>query len=63
MREEAFDPQVRENFRRSEEAVRRWERAHPTTLAGILDWIEQLRSLFGDFPVDREPWRGTDFHL
>jgi hypothetical protein len=30
---------------------------------GILNWIDQLRTLFGDPPVDRRPWRGDDFRL
>ena len=42
---------------------REWDRAHPTGLAAILDWIEQLRAVFGDPPVDRRPWRGSDFRL
>lgn len=63
MRDHALDPRTRENFRRSEAAVQRWERDNPTTLDRMLDWIEQIRRTFGDLPVDREPWRGTDFRL
>ncbi len=62
-RDEALSPEVREEFRRSAEAVEAIEREHPTTLASTLDWIEQLRGLFGDPPVDRRPWRGSDFRL
>jgi hypothetical protein len=29
----------------------------------ILDWIDELRALFGDPAVDRRPWRGSDFRL
>ena len=63
MRDHALDARTRENFRRSEAAVRSWERAHPTTLDQTLDWIEQMRRAFGDMPVDTEPWEGTDFRL
>lgn len=63
MREHALEPATRENFRRSEAVVRRQEREHPTTLDGMLDWIEQIRRAFGDMPVEREPWRGSDFRL
>jgi hypothetical protein len=29
----------------------------------VIDFIDQLRALFGDPPVDRTPWRGNDFRL
>ncbi len=54
---------AREGFDTSRRAVAAWERAHPVDLAGILDWIDQLRALFGDPPVDHRPWRGDDFRL
>lgn len=60
---EAHSESVRANFAASERACEAWERAHPTTLEGILDWIEQLRQLFGDPPVDRTPWKGDDFRI
>jgi hypothetical protein len=60
---EARSPRARANFAAAERVCDEWDRAHPTTLEGILDWIEQLRQLFGDPPVDREPWRGDDFKL
>lgn len=63
MREHALDPETRENFRRSAQIVHEWERANPTTLDQMLDWIEQIRRTFGDMPVDTEPWRGSDFRL
>lgn len=63
MREEALSPEVREGFRRSAEAVEAMERERPTTLASTLDWIDQLRALFGDPPVDSRPWQGSDFRL
>jgi hypothetical protein len=56
-------PSAREAFDASRRAVAAWERAHPVDLAGILDWIDQLRALFGDPPVDQRPWRGDDFRL
>lgn len=54
---------AREDFEASRRAVAAWERAHPVDIAGILDWIDQLRSVFGDPPVDRRPWRGDDYRL
>ncbi len=63
MRRDAESPEIRDEFRRSARAVRRWERDHPRDLASVLNWIEQLRRLFGDPEVNREPWRGEDFRL
>ena len=63
MREDALSEAVRRDFRASAEATARWNRAHPTDVAGILDWIDQLRGAFGDPPVDRRPWRGEDFRI
>jgi hypothetical protein len=48
---------------RGEDLVLEWERANPTTLRSTLDWVDQLRSLFGDRAVDRQPWPGNDFRL
>ena len=63
MREWAEREEVRADFRSSAAVVEAWERANPTTLESVLDWIDQLRGLFGDFPTDRDPWRGDDFRL
>ena len=63
MREQALSPEAREGFAASRRAVAAWERAHPVDIAGILDWVDQLRALFGELPVDRRPWRGDDFRL
>jgi hypothetical protein len=63
LREDALSEAARRDFRASARATAEWERAHPTTLEGILEWIDQLRAAFGDPPVDRRPWRGTDFRL
>lgn len=56
-------PDLDGEFERSQQAVRRWEREHPTTIDSILDWIDQLRAVFGEPAVNREPWRGDDFRL
>jgi hypothetical protein len=32
-------------------------------LDAVLDWIDQLRALFGEPRVDRRVWRGSDFRL
>jgi hypothetical protein len=63
MREEGLSPDVRREFRASAEATERWDRAHPLDLNGILDWIDELRHVFGEPPVDRRSWRGDDFRL
>ena len=62
-RAEAFDPERTRAFAESARICEEWDRAHPVGLEGILDWIDQLRALFGDPPVDRTPWRGDDFRL
>jgi hypothetical protein len=56
-------PDPEGHLARADELTREWERAHPTTLESTLDWIDGVRSLFGDPPVNREPWRGDDFRL
>lgn len=63
MRRDALSPERREEFRRSALAVGGWERDHPVGLADILEWIDQLRTLFGEPVIDRAPWRGEDFRL
>lgn len=63
MREQALSAEARAGFAASRRAVAAWERAHPVDIAGILDWVDQLRALFGDPPADRRPWRGDDFRL
>lgn len=62
-REEGLSLERRQAFREAEAKVREWEQAHPQTLDSILDWIDQLRSVFGDQPVDTRPWVGNDFRL
>lgn len=51
------------DFAASRQAVERWAREHPADLESALAWIEALRRTFGDPPVDRRPWRGSDFRL
>jgi hypothetical protein len=63
MRAEALSKDARRAFHASARAVEAWDRAHPVGLEAILDWIDELRALFGDAPVDRRPWRGDDFRL
>jgi len=63
LREDGVSLAMRRELRASARATEQWDRAHPTDLAAILDWIEQLRQAFGDPPVDRRPWRGNDFRL
>lgn len=63
MRWEALAPECRAAMRRSAEAVAAWERDHPSDVGAALAWIDELRAVFGDPPVDRTPWRGDDFRL
>jgi len=63
MREDGLSELRRGDFRASAAASAAWERAHPTNVATLLDWIDQLRQAFGDPPVDRRPSRGDDFRL
>ena len=59
----AILPDMDGGLLRSNELAHEWERAHPTTLESVLDWNAQMRAIFGDPPLDREPWRGTDLRL
>jgi len=63
LREDGLSESVRREFQASARATAAWERGHGAGLEAILDWIEQLRSIFGDPAVDRAPWRGSDFRL
>ncbi len=63
LRADGLSETLRREFQASARATAAWEREHGADLEGILEWIEQLRSIFGDPPVDRTPWRGTDFRL
>jgi hypothetical protein len=58
LRDDAGSPEAKAAFAASERAVEAWERANPTTLEGTLDWIDQLRAVFGDPEPDRTPWTG-----
>ena len=60
---EGLSAERRAEFAASARATARWERRHGTDVDAVLDWIDQLRAAFGDPPVDRRPWRGSDFRL
>jgi hypothetical protein len=62
-REDGLSDSRRRDFEESTRICDEWDRAHPVTLEGILDWIDQLRAAFGEPAVDREPWRGEDFRI
>lgn len=62
-REEGHSAARRDAFRAAAATEAAWDRAHPVGLEGILEFIDQLRAAFGDPPVDRSPWRGSDFRL
>ncbi len=61
--EEGRSPEREQAFREAADKMRQWERSHPQTLDGMLDWIDQLRSVFGEPPIDTRPWIGNDFRL
>ncbi|MCC6640468.1 MAG: hypothetical protein IT386_04790 [Deltaproteobacteria bacterium] len=63
LRDDGLSADRRRDFLAAHRAVAAWERAHPQGLDGILSFVEGLRVLFGDPPVNREPWRGDDFRL
>jgi hypothetical protein len=63
LREDGLSDALRREFQASARATAAWERAHGADLEATLDWIDQLRGVFGDPPVDRTPWRGSDFRL
>jgi hypothetical protein len=63
LRRYALDPETRRNLARSERAVRAWEQENPTTLDGVLAWIDSLRGLIGEPAVDLDPWPDNDFRL
>jgi hypothetical protein len=29
----------------------------------LLDWVDELRAVFGEPPVNRSAWRGSNFRL
>jgi hypothetical protein len=62
-REDGLSDARRREFEESAHACEAWDRAHPVTLEGVLDWIDQLREAFGEPETDRTPWRGSDFRL
>ncbi len=63
LRADAASPARARDFAASRRAVERWAREHPADLESALAWIETLRQIFGDPPVDRRPWRGSEFRL
>lgn len=63
LRSDGSSEERRRAFRAAEERAHEWTLTHPIGLEEILDWIDQLRSLFGDPPVDRTPWRTPDLRL
>jgi hypothetical protein len=52
-----------EEFAASRRAVEAWQRQHPVSFADLLAWIDALRRVFGDPPVDRRPSAGDDYRI
>jgi hypothetical protein len=63
LRQDGLSAERLRGFRAAAEAALRFEQAAPAGIEQVLDWIDELRALFGDPPVDRAPWRGDDFRL
>lgn len=63
MREDGLSAERREAFRASARAVALWERTLVRDLETALCWVDALRAVFGDPPVDERRWRGDDFRL
>jgi hypothetical protein len=63
LRQDGLATDRQRDFAAAARAATHWERAHPQGLEGILAFVDGLRALFGDPPVDRRPWRGTDFRI
>ncbi len=52
-----------EEFAASRDAVEAWQRAHPVSFADLLAWVDALRAVFGDPPIDRRPTSGDDYRI
>ena len=52
-----------EEFAASRRAVEAWQREHPVSLPALLAWIDALRAIFGDPPIDRRPTLGDDYRI
>jgi hypothetical protein len=63
LREDGLSAERRRAFEAAALAGRRFDETRPLGIEEILHWIDELRALFGDPPVDRRPWRGDDFRL
>jgi len=64
MRQEGLSSEVRAQFSESKRAIATWEgRRWKSGLSDALDWIDELRRLFGEPEVDLSTWRGDDFRL
>jgi hypothetical protein len=63
LRADGLSPERRREFEAAALAARRFEQARPGGIEEILHWIDELRALFGDPPIDRRPWQGDDFRL
>jgi hypothetical protein len=50
-------------FAASRRAVEAWQREHPVSLPALLAWIDSLRAVFGDPPVDLRPTAGDDYRI
>lgn len=64
MRESGQSTDLRSAFARGEQSITEWESGQRAIgVAEVLDWIDELRRVFGDPKVDRDPWIGDDLRL
>lgn len=63
LRDDGLSPDRQRDFTEAARAATDWERTHPQGIEGILAFVDGLRALFGDPPVDRRPWQGDDFRI
>jgi len=67
LRADGLSEARRRDFRAAERAGEAWRRERSAGggagVEAVLDWIDQLREVFGEPEVDRRPWVGSDFRL
>ena len=62
---EGRDPKRQADLREAARLNRAWDLEHRPlgTIDEVLDFVDQLREIFGEPKVDTRPWRGDDFRL
>ncbi len=68
MRDDGLSREVRDAFAAANRACDAWERERGRAqsrlgIDEVLDWIDELRAVFGEPEIDRRSWIGNDFRL